>query len=84
MVKAANAVGFATDSSCPTMKLSRLWQPDKPLFWLMLAFNVLSSLCTWAMRALPLSTAALLLVGTLALGNVALGLLAAWRLMRDD
>ena len=66
------------------MKLRRLWQPDKPLFWLMLAFNVLSSLCAWVMRSLPLSTAALLLVGALALGNVALGLLAAWRLVQDE
>lgn len=66
------------------MKLSRLWQPDKPLFWLMLAFNVLSSLCAWAMRALPLSTPALWLVGSVALGNVALGLLAAWRLMQEE
>ena len=66
------------------MKLSRLWQPDKPLFWLMLAFNVLSSLCAWAMRALPLSAPALWLVGSVALGNVALGLLAAWRLLQDE
>ena len=66
------------------MKLKRLWQPDKPLFWLMLAFNLLSTLCAWALRSLPLSTAALLLVAALALGNVALGLLAAWRLVRDE
>ena len=66
------------------MKLRRLWQPDKPLFWLMLAFNVLSSLCTWVMRSLPLSKGAVLLVGAVALGNVALGLLAAWKLMQDE
>lgn len=77
-------VGFATKFSRPTMKLSRLWQPDKPLFWLMLAFNVLSSVCAWMMRTLPLSTPAQWLVGTVALGNVALGLLAAWRLMQEE
>ena len=66
------------------MKLSRLWQPDKPLFWLMLAFNVLSSLCAWAMRALPLCAPVLWLVGMVALGNVALGLLAAWRLIQEE
>ena len=47
-------------------------------------FNALSSVCTWAMRALPLNTFALLLVGSIALMNVAFGLLAAWRLMQGD
>ena len=47
-------------------------------------FNALSSMCTWAMRALPLNTFALLLVGSIALMNVAFGLLAAWRLMQID
>jgi hypothetical protein len=65
-------------------KLRRLWQPGKPLFWMMVAFNALSSVCTWAMRALPLNTLGLLLVGTIALINVAFGLLAAWKLMRGD
>jgi hypothetical protein len=65
-------------------KLRRLWQPAKPLFWMMLGFNVLSSVCTWAMRALPLNTFGLLLVGTVALINVACGLLAAWQLMQRE
>ena len=33
------------------MKLARLWQPRSPLFWLMVGFNVLSSLCAWAAAA---------------------------------
>lgn len=65
-------------------KLRRLWQPAHPLFWMMVAFNALSSLCTWALRALPLNTLGLLVVGTIALANVAAGLLAAWKLMRGD
>jgi 4-hydroxybenzoate polyprenyltransferase len=65
-------------------KLRRLWQPAKPLFWMMLGFNVLSSVCTWAMRALPLNTLGLLLVGTVALINVGCGLLAAWKLMQGE
>ena len=44
------------------MKLSRLWQPRKLLFWQMIMFNVLSSVCSYAMRALPLNTVALLVV----------------------
>jgi len=66
------------------MKLSRLWQPRRLLFWQMLLFNVLSSVCTYGMRALPLNTLGLLLLGGVALLNVAFGLLAAWALMREE
>jgi hypothetical protein len=75
-----NAVRYALRMD----KLRRLWQPAKPLFWMMLAFNVLSSVCTWALRALPLNTFGLLLVGTVALINVACGMLAAWKLMQSE
>ena len=64
-------------------KLRRLWQPANTLFWMMLGFNVLSSLCTWAMRALPLNTLGLLFAGGVALLNVGFGLLAAWKLIRQ-
>ncbi len=66
------------------MKLSRLWQPRKLLFWQMVLFNVLSSVCSWALRALPLNTVAMLVVALVALLNVGFGLLAAWMLMRED
>lgn len=66
------------------MKLSRLWQPRKLLFWQMIMFNVLSSVCSYAMRALPLNTVALLVVALVALLNVGFGLLAAWMLVRDE
>ena len=66
------------------MKLRRLWQPGRLLFWQMVMFNVLSSVCSWAMRALPLNTLGLLLVGLVALLNVGFGLLAAWMLVRDE
>ena len=66
------------------MKLSRLWQPRKLLFWQMVMFNVLSSVCSWALRALPLNTVAMLVIALVALLNVGFGLLAAWMLMRDD
>lgn len=66
------------------MQWKRLWQPRKGMFWMMIGFNVLSSLCTWAMRALPLNTAGLLLLGLVALSNVGMGLLAAWALLRED
>jgi hypothetical protein len=66
------------------MKLRRLWQPANPLFWLMLLFNGLSSLCGWLMRTLPLSDLGLVLLALLALANVGFGLVAAWRLVRED
>ena len=66
------------------MKWSRLWQPRKLLFWQMVMFNVLSSVCSWALRALPLNTVAMLVVALVAMLNVGFGLLAAWMLMRED
>jgi hypothetical protein len=67
-----------------SLKLRRLWQPARALFWMMLLFNGLSSACTFALRTLPLNTVGQLLVGTVALLNVACGLLAAWALMREE
>jgi ABC-type sulfate transport system permease component len=64
-------------------QLKRLWQPGRLLFWQMIFFNIMSSVCAWAMRALPLNTIGLLLVGFVALLNVVFGLLAAWMLVRE-
>ena len=46
--------------------------------------DLLSSVCGWALRALPLNTTGLLLIGTVGLLNCAFGMLAMWRLMRVD
>jgi 4-hydroxybenzoate polyprenyltransferase len=64
-------------------KLRRLWQPRRLLFWQMLAFNGLSSVCAWALNTLPLNAVGLLLIGTVGLMNVGFGLLAAWALLRE-
>jgi 4-hydroxybenzoate polyprenyltransferase len=69
-----------TASSRPGWR--RLWRPSHPLFWLMLFFNVLSSLGAWALRSLPLSDLGLLVVGGLSLGNAGLGLMVMARLWR--
>jgi len=66
------------------MKLSRLWQPGRLLFWQMVFFNLMSSVCTWVMRAFPLNTLGLWLVALVALLNVAFGMAAAWRLVREE
>jgi hypothetical protein len=64
------------------MKWARLWQPGRLLFWQMVFFNIMSSVCGWAMRALPLNTVGLLLLGFVALLNVGFGLAAMALLLR--
>jgi len=53
------------------------------MFWMMVGFNALSSLCTWAMQALPLNPLGLALLAVVALLNVGMGLLAGWALLRQ-
>ena len=65
------------------MKWSRLRQPRRLPFWLMLMFNLLSTLCAWALRALPLSTPGLLLIAAVGLLNCGLGMWIAWLLLSE-
>jgi hypothetical protein len=67
-----------------TIKLSRLWQPGRLLFWQMVFFNLMSSVCAWALRTYTLSTWAMLLMAVVALLNVGFGLAIAWLLLRDE
>jgi hypothetical protein len=64
------------------MKLSRLFQPRNPLFWMMVVLNALSSALAWVVHNQPLSTLGLLVVGGFALGNAVLGTWLAWRLIK--
>lgn len=66
------------------MKLSRLFQPRNPLFWLMLALNALSPALAWVARNRSLNGWGVLLFSLLAVGNALLGLWLAWRLLRED
>ncbi|NWG76501.1 MAG: hypothetical protein HXY24_18175, partial [Rubrivivax sp.] len=50
--------------------LRRLWQPRRSLFWLWVAFSVLSSAFGWAMRWPGLNAAGVALFGALALANL--------------
>ena len=61
--------------------LRRLWQPHRPLFWLWIGFNVLSSAFGWAMRWPGLNAAGVTLFGALALANLAASLVVLWRLV---
>jgi hypothetical protein len=66
------------------MKLTRLFQPRNPLFWMMVTLNVLSTFLMWIVHNRPLSTFGMLVVGGFALCNALLGTWLAWRLVRDD
>ena len=66
------------------MKLSRLFQPRNPVFWLMVVFNLLSSVFAWSMRIEGIASALMFFFGLLALVNMVVGLLLAWRLLRQQ
>lgn len=66
------------------MKLLRIYQPRNPLFWFMLALNVLSYGLAWIVHNRPLNTLGMLLVGGFALVNAVLGVWLLWRLARTE
>lgn len=72
------------DEAASGWSWGRLWQPRRGVFWLMLAFNALSSLMTWALRSDMLSTAGMVVVTVLALGNCLAGMWLAVRLLRGE
>jgi len=65
------------------MKLSRLWQPRNPAFWMMLVLNVLSSVLAWVLRTYPLVPLAMIVVAGFALMNAWIGIRLALGLMRE-
>jgi hypothetical protein len=66
------------------MKLTRLWQPRNPAFWLMVALNLLSTLLAWIARSYDLAPPAALMVAAFAVANALIGLRLMWLLMRDE
>ena len=52
---------------------ARLWQPRRPLFWLMLAFNALSSVLAWMLHLLQPAGGLLIVLTLLALANAFMG-----------
>jgi uncharacterized membrane protein HdeD (DUF308 family) len=65
------------------MKLSRLFQPRNPLFWIMLSLNALSMVIGWLLHHRPLNTLGMLVLGGFALSNAILGTWLAWRLVKQ-
>ncbi len=72
---------FTGAVSIRSMKLLRLYQPRNPLFWFMLALNVLSYALAWIVQNRTLNTLGTLLVGGFALANALIGMWLMWRLM---
>ena len=64
------------------MKLLRIYQPRNPLFWFMVALNVLSYALAWIVQNRALNPLGMLLVGGFALINAVLGIWLMWRLMK--
>jgi len=66
------------------VKLARLYQPRNPLFWLMLILNVLSSVLSYMLHTMVLTTPVTLVLAVFALSNAVIGIRIALRLMRDE
>jgi hypothetical protein len=65
------------------MRLSRLFQPRNPLFWMAIALNALSAMLAWIVQNRELHAWATLVVGGFALANALIGSWLVWRLLRD-
>ena len=65
------------------MKLSRLFQPKNPQFWLLVALNLLSAAISWLLQNREFPLAIMLALATFALANFWLGLRIALRLMKE-
>ena len=65
------------------MKLSRLYQPCNPLFWLMVVLNLLSMVLGWVTHALVPGVLVSLVIVVFAIGNAALGAFLMWRLVNS-
>ena len=64
------------------MKLSRLYQPRNPAFWLMVLLNLLSVVLAWITRSYELLPLAAVALTGLAMTNAVLGVRLALQLMR--
>jgi len=62
------------------VKISRIYQPRNPLFWIMVVLNLLSTALVWLTQTAPLATFGLIVVCVFALGNAVLGTYLMWRL----
>jgi hypothetical protein len=66
------------------MKLSNLWQPSHPLFWISLVLNALSGAFGLILQTQLLSGFVYAAITFVMLMNAVLGLWFAWRLANTD
>lgn len=66
------------------MKLSRIYQPRNPLFWLMVVLNLLSTALAWIGRSYDLAPLPAMIVAAMAVGNALIGIYLTVRLIRDE
>ena len=64
--------------------LSRLWQPQRGLFWLTVAFNVMGWVLGWTLHLLQPRGGLMVLITLLALANAAMGWWLMFILWRDS
>jgi uncharacterized membrane protein YwaF len=65
------------------MKFSRLFQPRNPLFWILVALNLLSTVLSHVALNIELSTLGTVMVVLTALVNAVLSAFLAWRLVNS-
>ena len=66
------------------MKLSRLYQPRNPLFWLMVVLNLLSTALAWVARTYNLTPLAAGIVAIMGIGDCVFGIPLMFLLFRDE
>jgi hypothetical protein len=62
------------------MKLKRLYQPRNPLFWIMVALNLLSTALGWITHSHFPGGFVSVVIALFAIGNALLGAYLMWRL----
>ena len=65
------------------MKIARIYQPRNPLFWIMVALNLLSAALGWITHTVQLGALGSTVVTVFALGNAVLGTFLVWRLVNS-
>ena len=65
------------------MKISRLYQPRNPIFWILVVLNLLSMFLSYIAQNYTLSTLASVIVIVFAVLNTVLSMGLAWRLVKS-
>jgi drug/metabolite transporter (DMT)-like permease len=65
------------------MKISRIFQPRNPLFWMLVVLNLLSMFLSYVAQNYTLSTLASVIVIVFAVLNTVLSMGLAWRLVKS-